>query len=134
MHEESSTKLVFIFPFDERHQDEAKSRGFLSHVLVAVHGKYYPVEFYDTIRLTQDLEEMARHGKGYIADVGLIVLPELTLLNMESAVKQAHAEGFFDHFLPIETLESAKESIAWPPRRGCTQKEDRKLSGTEKLD
>lgn len=117
MAEQASARLVFTFPFDERAQEEANARGYLSHVLVEVDGKLYPVVFYDTVRLQQDVNEMARHGKACVADVGMIVMSELTLQGMETAVQQATTEGFFEHLKPIASYESAVESREWPPRR-----------------
>jgi hypothetical protein len=113
----STTKLVFACDFSEREAWEAQSRGYLSHVLVEVGGdRLYPVIFYDAVRLQQDLEESARHGRPFVADPGMIVLQEVTRPAMEKAVQRLHAEGYFDYFVPLdrERLTTANP-LQWPP-------------------
>jgi hypothetical protein len=59
------------------------------------------VFFYDAVRLAQDLEEEAKAGRPFIAEPGLIVLERVTLANMEKAVRELYAQGFFDAFQVI---------------------------------
>lgn len=94
--------LIFNSPFDENAQYEARARGYLSHVIVQQSdGTRYPVVFYDAGRLAQDLEYEVSVGRMCIADVGMIVLPEVTLENMRIAVKKLTAEGYFKGLMPI---------------------------------
>lgn len=95
--------LVFESPFDERAQYEAKARGYLSHAMVQQSdGTTYPVVFYDTVRLAQDLEYEVSIGKMCVADVGMIVLPDVTLENMRIAVNKLTDEGYFKGLKPIQ--------------------------------
>ena len=92
-------KLVFAFEFDERAAYEAEGRGYLSHAHVELpDGCKYPVVFYDPVRLQQDLEEEVTTGNPYIAEPGMIVIPNVTLENMENAVSKLYCEGFFSSF------------------------------------
>jgi hypothetical protein len=57
------------------------------------------VFFYDSIRLAQDLESDTKSGHPYVAEPGLIVVPEITLPYMEMAVEQLYRQGYFEHFV-----------------------------------
>jgi len=110
-------KLVFVGAFSEREAVEAQDRGYLSHVLAEIDGvRLYPVVFYDPVRLQQDLEESARHGRAFVADPGLIVLPDITLEAMRAAVQRLAQEGFFERLVPVsrERLREAN-GYRWPP-------------------
>lgn len=88
--------LVFASPFDEREAFEAKSRGYLSHVTVLLTDqRWYSVVFYDCARLEQDLDYEVSSGRMCVADVGMIVLPEITGTNMRMAVSRLAKEGYF---------------------------------------
>jgi hypothetical protein len=103
MSDSDAPKLIFEYGFDERDQCEAQDRGYLSHVRVLLrNGCSYSVVFYDHIRLGQDLEEEVKLGHKFIAEPGMIVLPEVTLENMQFAVNKLEQEGFFAHLVPVE--------------------------------
>jgi hypothetical protein len=94
-------QLKFEGEFDEREEMEARDRGYRSHVSVELsNGEQYPVVFYDVERLQQDLEVETKAGIPYIAEPGLIVLPEVTRKNMETAVCRLVEEGFFEALRP----------------------------------
>jgi hypothetical protein len=93
--------LIFDTPFDERAQMEAKARGYLSNTYVQQSdGSRFPVVFYDCVRLAQDLEYEVSVGRMCVADIGMIVLPEVTLDKMRIAVSRLTAEGYFQQALP----------------------------------
>lgn len=89
-------ELHFTHPFDELIAQETETRGYwgLSYVELA-DGSQHPVAFYDSYRLSQDLEEEARQGRPFIAEKNLIVLQSVTLELMKRAVEQLAKEGFF---------------------------------------
>jgi len=94
-------ELIFEGEFDEREAMECRDRGYRSHVWVELaEGRRYPVVFYDVTRLQQDLQEEMKSGDGFIAEPGLIVLPEVTLENMKKAVCRLAEEGFFEALRP----------------------------------
>lgn len=113
-------RLVFAREFSEHDALEARDRGYLSHVLVEIDGQHlYPVVFYDPVRLQQDLETSAKHGRAFVADPGMIVLPEITLESMHDAVRQLCQEGLFDFMAPLApgSLNNG-ECYSWPPGYG----------------
>lgn len=109
-------KLVFVNEFKDREAKEARDRGYLSHVLIEVDGNLYPVFFYDSTRLQQDLEMSAKNGRPFIADPGMIILPDLTIDAMQQAAQRLYEEGFFGHLLSVSREHLSKmKQFPWPP-------------------
>jgi hypothetical protein len=90
-------RLVFKYPFDEAAAYDAEARGYLSYASVELgNGARYPVVFYDPVRLQQDLEVEVGEGRAFIAEPGLIIVPEVTLARMQAAVERLSQTGFFE--------------------------------------
>jgi hypothetical protein len=97
MPEDEYPRLVFDYPFDERAEFEASGAGYLGHVRVALaDGTSRAVVFYDPVRLGQDLEYEVQTGRMCIAEHGMIVVPEVTLANMQAAVIALARDGWFN--------------------------------------
>lgn len=93
-------QLLWPEGFDERSEIEAGWRGYLSHARVRLDdGREVPVYFVDPVRLTQDVEAAQ---PSMVAEVGLIVLPEITRRAMEEAVAFLAPRGFFEYFRPLK--------------------------------
>ena len=76
----------------------------------------YPVFFYRPGRLQFELEMSSRHGHPYIAEPGMIILPELSLEAMQAAVQRLCDEGYFDYLIPLTPEQvSNVGSFEWPP-------------------
>jgi hypothetical protein len=117
MNDNQLPKLRFLHETPESRIAEGYQRGYLSHTLVELpDGKMCAVFFYDTVRLQQDLEENTKRGEPFIAEVGMIVVEEITLTNLVTAVNRLYTEGFFSYMVPItqEQLDTANP-FAWPP-------------------
>lgn len=114
-----NAKLIFEGNFDDLAAFEAQSRGYLSHVAVELDdGARYPVIFYDPVRLQQDLDERTKHGWPYLADPGMIVVPEVTLEHMKHAIARLEKEGFFSHLRELQEVPAGSNcSVKWPPAR-----------------
>jgi hypothetical protein len=117
--EEGFPRLRFAREFSEQDAVEAHDRGYLSHVFVELErGRLYPLFFYDAVRLQQDLEEMAKRGRPFIADPGMIVVQDITPEAIRQIVHQLSREGFFDSLVPFaEDDLSSGNPYDWPPRR-----------------
>lgn len=112
----SAAKLKFVGVFSDREESEARDRGYLSHVLVDINDQFYPVVFYDPIRLKQDLEMSQTHGRAFVADPAMIVLPDITIDAMQDAVQRLCDEGFFRRFVPVTKEQLAvADPYEWPP-------------------
>jgi hypothetical protein len=111
--------LRFTREFSDQELFEAQSRGYLSHVMARLgENRLYPLFFYDPVRLQQDLEESSKQGRLFVADPGMIVVPEITLEVIKEAVEQLCREGFFDHLVPLtEDDLSSGDPYQWPPQR-----------------
>jgi hypothetical protein len=113
-----SVNLVFPIGFTNRDASEAASRGYLSHVLVEVGDLLYPVFFYDPVRLRQDLEAYVENDSPFLAEPGMIVVPDVTLDAMKVAVERLQKEGFFEHLKPFTRVEVSEGiGVGWPPKR-----------------
>lgn len=117
--EEEIPILRFAREFSEQDALVAQDRGYLSHVFVELdRGRLYPLFFYDGVRLQQDLEEMTKQGRPFIADPGMIVVRDITPETMRQIVQQLSREGFFDSLVPFaEDDLSSGNPYDWPPRR-----------------
>src|SRR5437868_4112651 len=95
--------VVFPAWYDERGEWEAESKGWLQGAeLHSSHGEVYPLFFYDPVRLGQDLEREAQHGKPYIAHPGLIVIPTITREAILQAVTKLLEADFFPMSISAE--------------------------------
>jgi hypothetical protein len=99
---EHHPRLIFREPFDELTAWEALSKGWYSGVTVELpDGTRYVVFFYDSVRLAQDLEAECACGHPYLAEPGLIVVPEITEEAMRTAVRGLFEQGWFRHLRPL---------------------------------
>jgi hypothetical protein len=81
---------------------EVTAKGWYSGVVVELEdGDRYSVFFYDPVRLAQDLQVEAELGRPYLAEQGMIVIPEISETNMRLAIQQLHTEGWFSHLKPL---------------------------------
>jgi hypothetical protein len=95
---------VIYFPerFDDRWEDEMPLKGYLSNVEVGlVDGRRFVVNLIDPIRLAQDLEAESATGRPYLAEPGLIILPEVTTRSITDAIHSLWREGFFETLKPL---------------------------------
>ena len=106
-------RLVFRYPFDEAAAYEAEARGYLAYAVVELsNGTRYPVVFYDPVRLQQDLEVEVGEGRAFIAEPGMIVVPEVTIARMQDAIERLSQNGFFDSLkgAPAQGPETCQET------------------------
>lgn len=116
--EHPAVKLIFPAEGFQCQLGDADERGFLSHVLVEIDGTdFYPVCFYSIGELAGELREDPRYPDKVVAEIGMIVLPELSLDRMEKAVQWLCEKGYFRYMRPLshEQVLRAKTSFEWPP-------------------
>lgn len=88
--------------FDERAELEVEAKGWLVGVIVQLaDGSRYTVSFYDPVRLRQDLEAETTQGRPYIAEPGLIIVPEVTVRVIQQAIQLLVVDGYFQHLKPL---------------------------------
>jgi hypothetical protein len=89
-------EIVFPDWYDERGEWEAKEKGWLQGVEVRFsNGDVHPVFFYDPVRLAQDLETDTKHGRPFVAQPGMIVVPEITREAILEVIGGLVDDGFF---------------------------------------
>ncbi len=96
--------FTIVFPdwYDERAEFEAPAKGWLPGVEVHLEdGARFKLEFYDSVRLRQTLEDDEQAGRPYLAEPGLVVLSEVTTEAIRNAVAGLFEEGFFDQLKPL---------------------------------
>ena len=97
-------EVHFPADYDRQSEYETPMRGYLSGIVVEfANGRRYQLFFYDPVRLRQDLEVEAANGRAYVAEPGMIVLPEVTTEAIRQAVQGLVRDGFFEHLKPIES-------------------------------
>lgn len=99
-----TTAFAIVFPewYDARCEQETPLKGYLSDVEVRLEdGSRYKLYFTDPIKLQQTLEDDATSGRGYYAEPGLIVPPEVTTEAIQQAVSGLEREGSFRLLKPI---------------------------------
>lgn len=97
MTEPNHTILSFTCDFDERTEWEIQQKGWFEQAVARLpDGSTVPVCFWDPVRLTQDLEADLKSGRSCIAEPGMIVIPEVTVKNMQAAVEELYNAGYFD--------------------------------------
>ena len=96
-------RLIFKEEFDDRFAFEVAQKGWCGIAVVELpNGDRREVFFYDPVRLAQDLEVGMRSGEPFIAEPGLIVIPEVTLTYMNEAVNRLFDKGYFESLTPIK--------------------------------
>lgn len=88
-------RIIFPSGFDDRAAFEMPMKGWVSAHVEVEDGVRYAVSFFDPVRLQQELEGDAKRGQPYFAEPGLIVLPEVTVAAIESAVQSLWQQRFF---------------------------------------
>ena len=79
MHAAASYQIVFPDWYDQRGEWEAREKGWLKGVEIRfANGNARPLFFYDLTRLAQDLDAEIKQGRPYIAQPGMVVIPEVT--------------------------------------------------------
>ena len=102
-------KLIFKEEFSERLAFDVAQKGWCGIAAVELPGRgRVDVFFYSPERLAQDLESETKAGHPFVAEPGLIVVPEVTLPYMEAAVEQLYRQGYFEHFVYPETADGTE--------------------------
>lgn len=95
-----SDLLRFPDNFDD-HAWEVEAKGWFSGASLIVAGKVYPLNFYDPVRLSQEIT--SEHSRGFaFHEPNLVVVPAVTRRAMEDA-----AQRLIDH---VGTLVAATVS------------------------
>jgi hypothetical protein len=109
----TGTGFTFHFPpeFDDRAEHEMELKGHLNGGQVELaDGRRFPIFFFDPVRLSQESESAAEYGDPVIAEPGMVVIPDVTRVNILRAIERLIATRFFNHLKPI--AESVRNGVA----------------------
>lgn len=94
-------RLIFKPDFGEREIYEMPLKGYFQAIIQLENEDVYQIYFSDPIRLSQDLKEDSNAGRPYFAELGLIIIPEVTLENINRALLSLVKEDYFSHLKPV---------------------------------
>jgi hypothetical protein len=91
------SNIVVIPPTDfDNYEWEVKAKGFFSEAGLLVSGRRYRLNFYDPVRLSQEVESELQRG-GVFFETNLVVINSVTRFDMERAAEtliRSGQEGF----------------------------------------
>ena len=98
-------RLVFAHDVDDR---DMAPHGYRGDAVVELGDcEAFPVYFYEPDAIREELEGRINSGFGqFVAEPGLVVIPEITLAGMKSSVLELIEVGYFTHLRPVCTKAS----------------------------
>ena len=98
----SNFSLCVVHGLSRQDEDEMQSRGWLGYVYLfdSDSEKYWPLNFYDPVRLAQDTEMT-----GYTNDIGLIVIQEVTLKSIIDTCHSLLKDDYVKYHKPFTKKE-----------------------------
>lgn len=87
----------------EVHDRDIAPQGYRGDVVVKfADGKSFPLFFFEPTAVKEDLDGQITSGLGgFVAEPGLVVIPEISVANMKSAVSQLIEIDYFAHLRPV---------------------------------
>ena len=87
------TSFALVLPSDfDDYEWEVKAKGFFSEARLSVSGKRYRLNFYDPVRLGQEVESELQRG-GQFFETNLVVVSSVTRCDMERAAETLMKSG-----------------------------------------
>lgn len=93
-------RLVFAHDVDDR---DIAPRGYRGDATVEfASGEVFPLYFYEPTAVREELDGRTKWEFGrFVAEPGLVIIPEISVANMKSVVAQLIDIGYFAHYKPI---------------------------------
>jgi hypothetical protein len=95
MADKSYPNIAFPEGFDERAEAEMQLKGWVTIYVEIEPDRKVELYISDIVRLKQDLEEAVRNGEPCFSQLGLVVIPEVTLPNIKRAVDFLWHQNYF---------------------------------------
>jgi hypothetical protein len=70
-------------------------------------GKFYPLTFFDPVRLAQEMEAEVERGKPCLVEQALVVVPKITESAIRASAERLFLQGWFEHLTPSATAAEA---------------------------
>ena len=94
----SSCLLVLPADFDE-YEWEVKSKGWFAEARLNVSGKRYRLNFYDPVRLGQEVDDELQRGRVFF-EPNLVIVQSVTRSEMEKAAELMTQSGQASSLIP----------------------------------
>lgn len=92
--------VSFVLPSDfADYEWEVTAKGWFSEVRITIDGKRYRLNFYDAVRLGQEIESALDCG-GIFFEPNLVIVRSVTRVDMERAVEQLVQSGQIGSLMP----------------------------------
>jgi hypothetical protein len=104
MEKNDTARLIFTEEFDQEIADLVEMKEWCGIGVVEMPDRRQ-IEIYFTTprRLASDFESGLKSGEVCMAELCMIIIPEVTRKNMEAAVKQLYDKGYFNRLLALGT-------------------------------
>ncbi|BDI34175.1 hypothetical protein CCAX7_62260 [Capsulimonas corticalis] len=96
--------IRILTQIDQRTLDEMSTRGFLGPLLISIDDSIYSLFFITPERIKSELKASLDSGEIWFSEPGLIVIPDITMKNIETALEDMCRQKFFDCIKPIENI------------------------------
>ena len=93
-------QLILPEGFGERTASEIRQKGWFEASVKTKDGIRYTISFFDPVRMRQELEDNVRNDEPCLAEPNLIIVPELTIEALQSAIEHLWNKGSFRYFVP----------------------------------
>lgn len=88
-------------PFDEMIAYEISCKGWYSGAVAELpNGHFYPLFFYDPVRLAQDLAADMKYGCPCIDEEALVIVPNVNEDSMRAAIRHLFQCKWFERLVP----------------------------------
>ena len=95
-------KLILPDDFDDRAVDEIRMKGWFNAKVEIADGRHYEVNFYDSIRLQQEIAwDFTKLNMPCFAEPGIVVIPEITVEAIQRALNYLAEHHYFSYFSPL---------------------------------
>lgn len=88
--------IIYPVELDERTVFEMHLKGWVQAIVETENGQRYSFYFTDLVRLKQDVDAAIAQGEPGFAEIGMIVISEVTPENIERAIAFLWVRGYFD--------------------------------------
>lgn len=95
MNDSSSLKLILPEDLDEQDLFEMRYKGWFSAEVEMIDGRRFSVSFFDPVRLQQTIVDVFQLNLPCLAEVGLVILPEVTIERIQQSLEYLHEIDFF---------------------------------------
>jgi hypothetical protein len=100
MDKQGYPRLILPEKYDDSDWSQITEKGWFEAEVELESNRTYKLNYYDPIRLKQDIDYCLSKGERCFDLPNLVVLPEITLSSVEESIRSLWAKGSFELFMP----------------------------------